>query len=419
MAARERSNPGRYARRRLKARSRDGAGAELARLEERLASGEAVVAGVLSGTSGDGIDVVLARLSAGFEPAAPEVLAFETAPFPPSVAGRVRSALDGEHLGLRQAALLSRDLGRAFGEAVRALAQARGLIPELVGSHGQTVYHHDGGEPSGAATLQLGDGDFVCEAAGCAVVSDFRQRDIACGGEGAPVSALADDLIFAAVPRPALILNLGGMANLTCLSAPGEGQLLSFDTGPAGAFLDGLARRFLGRAFDPDGATALLGAPSEELIQLWLGHEFLSRPPPKSTGRDTFGEPWVDAAIEQARARRVLESDRAPQNLFASAADFVARAAIRAATDFAPRGATWLVACGGGVSHRRVLQTLSARSPWPVASSEDFGVHPHAREALVFAVLAARCIAGIPVTSPSATGARAGRRLGKISLPSL
>ncbi len=419
MAARERSNPCRYARRSVEAGSKSGAGEELSRLRERLESGEAVVAGVLSGTSGDGIDVVLARLCAGFRPAAPEVLAFETIPFPPAVAGRVRSALDGEHLGLRPAALLSRDLGRAFGEAVRSVARSRGLSPELVGSHGQTVYHHDGGEPSGAATLQLGDGDFVSEAAGCTVVSDFRQRDIAAGGEGAPVSALADDLIFAAVPRPALVLNLGGMANLTCLPADGAGDLRSFDTGPAGAFLDGLARRFLGRAFDPDGSTALLGTPSEELIELWLGHEFLARPPPKSTGRDTFGEIWVDGAIEEARSRRVLESDRAPQDLFASAADFVARAAIQGAVAFAPRGATWLVACGGGVGHRRILQTLSARSPWPVASSEDFGVHPHAREALVFAVLAARCIAGIPVTSPSATGARPGRRLGKISLASL
>lgn len=384
-------------------------------LRRRLLAGEAVVAGVLSGTSGDGIDVALVRPHPAGEAASgpPRVLAFETLPFAPEVAGRVRSVLDGERLGLRETALLSRDLGRAFGSAVRELAQARGLEIDLVGSHGQTVYHHDGSEPSGPATLQLGDGDFVAEACGACVVSDFRARDVAAGGEGAPLSALADEEIFAAVPRPALVLNLGGMANLTWMGAAGE--LLSFDTGPAGALLDGLARRFLGRPYDPDGATARAGRASEALITEWLAHPFLRRAPPKSTGRDTFGEAWVEGAIASARRAGVLHSERGPEDLFASAAEFVARAAVQGARDFAPGGATWLVACGGGVSNQRVLSALALHSPWPVATSADFGVHPDGREALVFALLAVRALLGVPSTSPSATGARAGRVLGKIS----
>jgi anhydro-N-acetylmuramic acid kinase len=388
-------------------------------LRHRLLSGEALVAGVLSGTSGDGIDVALLRPhpASARDAGAPRVLAFETLPFPPEVAGRVRTVLDGERLGLRETALLSRDLGRAFGEAVRLVAGSRGLEVDLVGSHGQTVYHHDGAEPSGAATLQLGDGDFVAEACGAAVASDFRQRDIAAQGEGAPLSALADEEIFAAVPRPALVLNLGGMANLTWMG--GAGELLSFDTGPAGALLDGLARRFLGRPYDPDGSTARAGTASEALIAEWLAHPFLRRPPPKSTGRDTFGEAWVEGAIELARRAGVLRSDRGPEDLFASAAEFVARAAVRGARDFAPGGATWLVACGGGVSNQRVVSALSAHSPWPVASSADFGVHPDAREALVFALLAVRCVLGIPSTSTTATGARTGRVLGKLSQAAL
>jgi anhydro-N-acetylmuramic acid kinase len=394
----------------------------LARLRARLLAGDALVGGVLSGTSGDGIDVVLARLGALEAPGSdqpPEVAAFETRPFPPALAARVRAVLDGEPLGLRQAALLTRDLGRAFGEALRAVADERGLRPDLVGSHGQTVYHHDGAEPSGPATLQLGDGDFVAEAAGCAVVSDFRQRDIAAGGEGAPVSALADDVVLAAVPRPALVLNLGGMANLTFLPGPRGGELLSFDTGPANALLDGLARRFLGRPYDPDGAAAMAGQPDRQLVESWLAGDFFGRPPPKSTGRDTFGERWVDTLVAQARARGVLASEGAPEDLLASAAEFVARAAIQGARDFVPEGAQWLVVCGGGARHQRVLSALAALSPWPVATSADFGVDPDAREALVFAVLAARCVAEVAVTSPSATGARPGRALGKISLPPL
>ena len=383
-------------------------------LRRRLLAGEAVVAGVLSGTSGDGVDVALVRPQpAGAEPGPPHVLAFETLPFAPEVSGRVRSVLDGERLGLRETALLSRDLGRAFGAAVRELAGSRGIAVDLVGSHGQTVYHHDGSEPSGAATLQLGDGDFVAEACGACVVSDFRQRDVAAGGEGAPLSALADEEIFAAVPRPALVLNLGGMANLTWMGPAGE--LLSFDTGPAGALLDGLARRFLGRPYDPDGSTARAGRASDALVGEWLAHPFLKRPPPKSTGRDTFGEDWVEGLVAGARRAGVLKSERGPEDLFASAAEFVARAAVQGARDFAPGGATWLVACGGGVSNQRVLSGLAVHSPWPVATSADFGVHPDAREALVFAVLAARCVLGVPSTSPSATGARAGRVLGKLS----
>ena len=397
---------------------------QLERLRARLLRGEALVAGVLSGTSGDGIDVALVRPPPLATPlaspsAAPQLLGFRTLPFPAAVSGRVRAALDGQALGLRECALLSRDLGRAFGEAVREVSRQCGLRPDLVGSHGQTVYHHDSNEPSGPATLQLGDGDFVAEAVGCTVVSDFRQRDVAAGGEGAPLSALADDLIFAALPRPALVLNLGGMANLTFLPAAPQGELLSFDTGPCNALLDGLARRFLGRPYDAGGEVALAGKPRRELIEGWLSDPFLRKAPPKSTGRDTFGEPWIDARVEEARALGVLTTGAQPAHLLASAAEFVARAAVQGALDFAPAGARWLVVCGGGVHNARLVAALAALSPWPVATGEDFGVNSDAREALVFATLAACCVAEVAVTRTTATGARAGRALGKISLPPL
>jgi len=402
-------------------------------LRRKLLAGEAVVAGVLSGTSADGIDAVLARFpppASGREALGPpESLAFRTSPFPRELAGRVRAALDGAPLGLRETALLSRDLGRAFGRAAGELARERGLELDLVGSHGQTVYHHDGRAADGPATLQIGDGDFVAEEAGCCTVSDFRQRDVASGGEGAPIAALADELLFAGLPRPAAILNLGGMANLTLLpGSPGEragarggkagaGELLSFDTGPANSLLDGLARRLLGRPFDEGGSRALAGRADERLVEELLAHEFLRRAPPKSTGRDTFGEAWVESVVARARERGVLASDDAPEDLLASAAEFVARAALRALAEHGPSGVKWLVLCGGGIHHARLVDALALRSTPPVASSADFGVDPDAREALAFAVLAARCVLGEPVTRTSATGARAGRVLGKISPP--
>jgi len=384
-------------------------------LRARLGGGTAVVAGVLSGTSGDGIDVALVRFDGEREPtgaalAAPRTLAFATLPFAPELARRVRAVLDGEPTGLRATAMLSRDLGLAFGGAADELARLNHVELDLVGSHGQTVFHHDGDARVGRVSLQLGDGDFAAEQAGCAVVSDFRSRDIAAGGEGAPISALADDLIFSALPRPAAILNLGGMANLTILDQHGRASR-SFDTGPANSLLDGLARRLLDRPFDERGASAMRGTPNKGLLDELLAHEFLRRAPPKSTGRDTFGEPWVDSVLARARELRVESTD----DVLATAADFVATSVVRGLIEHGGAAVNWLVVCGGGVHHERVMNTLALRSPHPVASGADFGVDPDAREALVFAVLAARCVLEIPVTRTSATGAREGRVLGKVS----
>jgi anhydro-N-acetylmuramic acid kinase len=408
-------------------------------LFRKLATDGAVVAGVLSGTSADGIDVAITRVRVKPESkdrnagerlavpnligrqsgdpapsrdiATPELIAFATLPFPSDVRARVRAVLDGERCGLRDAALLSRDLGRAFGRAARDFARQSGVGLDLVGSHGQTVWHHDGNETSGAATLQLGDGDFVADEAGCAVVSDFRQRDIAAGGEGAPVSALADGVLFERVPRPCAILNLGGMANLTVLRAWDD--VLAFDTGPANSLLDGLARELLGAPCDRDGASAARGRIDESFVREMCAHPFLAKPPPKSTGRDTFGAPWVGEVLTRARARGLLE--RGPDDLMATATAFVAHTVALALERWVEPRAQRLVVAGGGVHNRSLMLSLYERCGIPVGSSAAAGVDPDAREALVFAVLAARCVLGVPSTHPGATGARFGCVLGKLS----
>lgn len=388
-------------------------------LRRRLEEGRAVVAGVLSGTSGDGIDVVLTRpeISRGRDGVsrlrACANRHFATMPFPAELSSRVRTALDGsEALGVREVALLSRDLGTAFGEAVRDLARRHSVEVDLVGSHGLTVYHHDGDEPSGAASLQLGEGDFLSEAAGgVAVVSDFRQRDLAAGGEGAPISVLADDVVFAAAPRPTAILNLGGLANLSWLD---EGvESLAFDTGPAGSLLDGLARRLLGRAFDPNGEMAASAAPRPDLLERWLAHPFFSLAPPKSTGRDTFGEAWIDRLLEAEGAGLA-----SPEALLATGVELVARTVARGVREHLPRPPETLWIAGGGLHNRTLFTALERHLGAGVPrSSSKIGVDPDAREALVFAVLAVRALLGEAVTRPSATGARAGRILGKITPP--
>jgi anhydro-N-acetylmuramic acid kinase len=386
-------------------------------LRRRLEEGQALVAGVLSGTSGDGIDVVLASpsVTSGGEEGQVRLLAcparrFETLPFPSPLAPRVRAALDGEVLDARGVALLSRDLGIAFGEAVREVADRLGETVDLVGSHGLTVYHHDGDRESGPASLQLGDGDFLAEAVGSAVVSDFRARDLAAGGIGAPISVLADDIVFAGAPRPTLILNLGGMANLSWL--PDRGDPLAFDTGPAGSLLDGLSRRLLGSRFDAGGGTALRGTIREGLLERWLDHPFFRLPPPKSTGRDTFGEAWIDGLLEEN-----LASSAPPEDLLATAVELIAIAVEEGVRRGLPElpGEVWVA--GGGGHNRALMAALRRRLGLPVLRSSGAGVDPDAREALVFAILAVRALLGEGVTRSSVTGARGGRILGKITPP--
>ena len=369
---------------------------------ERFEHG-AVVAGVLSGTSADGIDVVLARIVLRDRALAPpETIAFAVEPLDEDLRRRARGALDA-----RACALLSRDLGRAFGRAAKRVAERAGVRLDLVASHGQTVWHHDGLEPTGPATLQLGDGDCVAEECGCAVASDFRARDVAAGGEGAPLSALADGLVFARATRPAAILNLGGLANLTFLGAR-EDEVLAFDTGPAGSLLDGLARRLLDRPCDQDGAAAASGTADRRLLASLLEHPFFERQPPKSTGRDTFGEPYVDAIVRRAGGARA-------EDVVRTGVELVAATVVLALERFAPARPETLLVAGGGARNRTLMRALAERAPCRVATSDEAGVDPKAREALVFAVLGARCALGIPSTHAGATGARPGRVLGKMS----
>lgn len=385
----------------------------LSDLRARFEDEGALVAGVLSGTSADGIDVALTRIRARTRTIqAPELIAYSTEPYPLEVCARVRDVLDGKPCGLRDAALLHRDLGRAFGRAVRAVAERARVEVDLVGSHGQTVWHHDGRESSGAATLQLGDGDFVAHAARATTASDFRQRDIAEGGEGAPVSALADGILFARVPRPCAVLNLGGMGNLTILG-PTAADVLAFDTGPANSLLDGLARRFLDAPCDRDGACAARGRVDERFLAELARHPFVEAKPPKSTGRDTFGEAWVETVVSQARARGLLE--RGPEGLIATATAFVAELVARGLAQCGGARVERLFVAGGGVHNQTLMRFLSERAQIEVASSAEAGVDPDAREALVFAILAAACALEIPITHPGATGARRGACLGKIS----
>jgi len=385
---------------------------------ERMGAPELFVAGVSSGTSADGIDVAIARYRGDLRAGRLdefECLAFEIEAFPPGLASRVRAVLDGEPIGLGGIAVLSRDLGHAFGLAVGRVAGRIGVQLDLVGSHGQTVWHHDGAVADRGASLQLGDGDFVAEACGVTVVSDFRQRDLAAGGEGAPISGLVDRWLFPEVAPPAAILNLGGMANVSMLAA----EPLAFDTGPAGSLLDGLSRRLLDRPFDPEGRNAASGSVHADWVSAVLDHPFFDQPPPKSTGRDTFGEVWLTRELERARRMGLGPGPTGPVDLLASGVEIVARSVADALERWVDIKPERLVLTGGGARNRTLCAALERCVPVPVGSSAEQGVDPDAREALAFAALALWAVGGVSTTHPAATGARPGRTLGKLSPPTV
>jgi len=423
-------------------------GRRLAALADRLMAGEAVVAGVMSGTSGDGVDVALLRprfgeTEEGFALVALEPLAFDTVAFGDAVPGlgeEVRAWLgaavrDGALRSLAEVARFDAELGRAFGLIVRFVAERAGVRVDLVGSHGQTVWHHDGHGPR--ATLQLGDGCHLAEVAGAPVVSDFRRADIAAGGHGAPIASHVEAWLLGSEAK--WVLNLGGIGNLALLQ--GGEVALSFDTGPAGVLLDGLAQAVLGAARDQDGAAAARGQAAgneavvgvlAKLLALEVGgvslRSFVEEPLPKSTGRDSFGAPFVAAVLELAR-----EHGWDGDLLMAAATDAVTLCVVQCVRLHGAGPARLPFYCaGGGVHNQALMQALELNltddtdGP-PLVSSFDttaaLGIDPDGREAYAFALLACANVLGQPLplsaaagAGPFATGAHRRLVLGKVSV---
>jgi anhydro-N-acetylmuramic acid kinase len=382
------------------------------------------VVGMLSGTSADAIDVAICRIhGAGvprgeFPGARVELLHYEEFAHAPGLLPRLR---DADRLAPRDVAELHAEVGHAFGEACLAALDSAGIDPsrvDLIGSHGQTLYHHCGLPGTARCSLQLGDPDQIAERTGLPVIAEFRARDIAAGGEGAPISPLADRILFA--PRPGeplrhrVIVNLGGIANVTVLHDD-PAEIHGFDTGPANSLIDRLACILSEGALgcDRDGQFAAQGRVDESLLaRLWNDDPFLTRPPPKSTGFEHYG----DAFLAEAAALH----GRYDADLMATLTEFTASTITRALADFVARDRPIdeIVLAGGGVNtpaHRGRIEALAA--PLPVRRSDDLGVPANAREAMVFAVLANEALLGNASSIPRVTGARRPVLLGRLAFP--
>lgn len=380
-----------------------------------------IAVGLMSGTSADGIDAVVARLGLPAEGAYPlraELLAMRTEPFSPEERAAILSLCDPATGTVDRICQMNAWLGRRFAEAALRVIEQAGLRPEdvdLVGSHGQTVYHVPPGSPAGSipSTLQLGEPGEIAERTGITTVADFRPRDIAAGGQGAPLTSFVDYALFGCTGK--IVLNLGGIANVTALpDGAGPEAVFAFDTGPANMLLDFAATELThGRLpYDRDGTLAAAGRINQALLDWLLAHPYLRRPPPKTTGREEFG-----AAFGQAVLREAHRLELSTPDILATLTAFTAGSVAQALHRFVlPRGRyDEVVLGGGGARNPMLVQMLRQRLPeLRFATHEQYGIDTKAKEALAFAALAAYALAGRPNTLPSCTGARHAVVTGKI-----
>jgi anhydro-N-acetylmuramic acid kinase len=370
------------------------------------------IVGLISGTSADGIDAALVEVRGHRQTTEARLLGFLTRPYDPELRRRVLA------LGEARADELLRvhyRLGEEFARAALAVmepARRESLPVHLIGSHGQTARHHPRGTESDgrAATLQLAEPAVIAERTGLPVVADFRPRDVAAGGEGAPLVPLVDWILFQRPDRVRACLNLGGIANVTLLGARVE-DVRAFDLGPANMPLDLVVQAWSGGAetFDRDGARAAAGRIDGGLVRELRRHPFLAQPPPKSTGREAFGKTFVAPLLARFRGR---EGD-----LLATLTRFVAETVAHGLHRFGPPRLDEVLVSGGGARNRALMAHLAETlAPARVAPLDAVGMNADAKEAVAFALLANETLFGEPGNVPGATGAAGPRILGKLVL---
>ena len=355
----------------------------------------ALFIGLISGTSMDAVDAALVAFGDGRA----TIVATHSAPIPDGMK-RELHALSQDPSGAA-ARFWSADvrLGSTFAGAALDLLETAGVGARevtAIGSHGQTVCHAPQAMPP--YTVQLGDPNVIAERTGITTVADFRRRDIAAGGEGAPLAPAFHRAMFSSPGIERGILNLGGIANLSVLAADPGLPLLGFDTGPGNTLLDACARDRLGAGMDRDAVLASEGEVIPSLLAALLAEPYFGRTPPKSTGRELFNPAWLDARLA---AHPAVD----PHDLLRTLCELTAETVASAIERFAPR-IREIYLCGGGVHNPVIVSRLADRvAPIGVETTERLGVHPDWVEAAAFAWLAMRTVAGEPGNAPTVTGA--------------
>ncbi len=376
-----------------------------------------IVVGLMSGTSADGIDAVVVEITGAPPHLVVRPLAFHTRPWPSEMRERILRACQPGRLGVDALCRLHFQLGEGFAQAaLDAIAAAR-LTPDqvdLIGSHGQTVWHDVDPQGRVTATLQLGEAAVIAERTGVTTISNFRARDVAAGGQGAPLVAYVDWLLLRHPTRPRAVQNIGGIANVTYLPAGDDAAgVIAFDTGPGNMLIDAAVSRATEGAwtFDRDGELARAGRVDEALLARWLSHPYFQQPPPKTTGRELFGQPFFERAWRDAQARGLR-----PVDLVATLTALTARSIAEAYRRFLPGPVAEVIVGGGGARNPALMTMLrEALAPVPVRTHEELGLNSDAKEAIAFAVLAYEAWHGRPGNLPAVTGARRPVILGQIT----
>ena len=377
-----------------------------------------LIIGLMSGTSADGVDVAICEIAGQPGDISADLLHGETRDYDPAMRQRILSCCDPAESGVEAIAALNVDLAGLFAEAALAALRRAGINPgdiDLIGSHGQTLWHNV--LPSGrvSASLQVGDAAVIAERTGITVISNFRARDIAAGGQGAPLTSYVDWLLLRHPRHWRAIQNIGGMGNVTFLPPLSDdaSQPIAFDTGPGNALLDIAASQLTGGAwtYDRDGQLARQGRVNEEWLDELLSHPYYARDYPKTTGRETFGTAAALELLGQARTRGLDDGE-----IIATLTALTASNIADAYTRFAPARIREVILGGGGRRNPVIVGMLrDMLAPATVMTHEDIGMDSDFKEALVFAILAHESWHGRPATLPALTGARHASLLGEIA----
>jgi len=386
------------------------------RIREIAAKKKMRVAGLMSGTSVDGLDVAVVDITKQKV----HLLAFDVFPYPPALRREILHLCRPESARLDNICHYNFVLGEVFADAIIKLCRKSG-IPlssiDLVGSHGQTIYHNPRGRRYSrttiCSTLQIGEPSVIAHRTGITTVADFRPRDIAAHGEGAPLVPYADYVLFGHNRLSRAVQNIGGIANVTFLPRGcKQDDIIAFDTGPGNMVIDGIIRLISGgkQRLDPAGKMAAQGTVDKRLLNEMLRHPFLRRRPPKSTGREEFGDFFANRLYQQAAQKGLTDFC-----LIATVTAFTANSIARAYHQFLPTMPDEVILCGGGSHNDTLVEMLQSELPnAKMLSTRDFGISVDAKEAVSFAILAWATINGLTNNVPGATGADRPVVLGKI-----
>ena len=389
-------------------------------LQNIIQKKEKLVIGLMSGTSADGVDAVLVKISGSGTDTSVQQLAFVSPPYTAEVRERILRVAAGDFGGSKELCQMNVLLGELFADACLMLCKEAGVDPkdiDLIGTHGQTVYHIPVeesylGTPL-TGTLQIGEPSILCERIGAVTVSDFRVRDMAAGGLGAPLVPYTEFILYSNPHKNVGLQNIGGIGNITVLPAGGKlDDLTAFDTGPGNMLMDSVVSIITdGKLrYDEGGQLAAKGKVSDALLSQLMEDPYLTVKPPKTTGREYYGKDYVKSIMEKGQALSL-----APEDILATTTMFTASSIAYAVNHYCSPKPEQLIVGGGGSLNPTLMKMIAQCLPEvDVMTNEDLGLDSSAKEAIAFALLANETVSSLCNNAPAATGARHPVIMGKI-----